>query len=416
MGRNLLYWLLYDAGNSFVVSAIGGLYLAQWLVLDKGIPEVWYGTAFSVATVFVLLTSPLLGAWSDKLGKRKIFVNIFTLIIAAAGLLMIFSTNSKVFSNFLPAFVLFLFFLIQYAYQLSLVFFNSLLEKLSLENTRGEISGLSMLFNQAAFVIANAALLPFALGKITLIGITGRSQVFLPAFFIFAVLSFPFVLKFKEKEKSREQTENDSNIVKKTINGIKLLYQKEKNVGKFLLGFSFVSDALLTISLYFALIMNELYKVPDTKKFLAVSTMFIFAAIGGYWVGKVADKRGIKRTLLFMIVCIVISFFVAFISSNFSVLLAVLIFAGIGWGGFYSLSRAMLVKISPKEQLGEYFGFYSTFERFASIIGPTLWGVTITLLAHNSALKYRVAGFSQIVLMFIGFMILLRVKDRRVIE
>ena len=89
---------------------------------------------------------------------------------------------------------------------------------------------------------------------------------------------------------------------------------------------------------------------------------------------------------------------------------------GIGWGGFYSLSRAMLVKISPKEQLGEYFGFYSTFERFASIIGPTLWGVTITLLAHNSALKYRVAGFSQIVLMFIGFMILLRVKDRRVIE
>jgi len=113
MGRNLLYWLLYDAGNSFVVSAIGGLYLAQWLVLDKGIPEVWYGTAFSVATVFVLLTSPLLGAWSDKLGKRKIFVNIFTLIIAAAGLLMIFSTNSRVFSNFLPAFVLFLFFLIQ---------------------------------------------------------------------------------------------------------------------------------------------------------------------------------------------------------------------------------------------------------------------------------------------------------------
>jgi len=33
--KNLFYWLLYDAGNSFIVSAIGGLYLAQWLVLDK---------------------------------------------------------------------------------------------------------------------------------------------------------------------------------------------------------------------------------------------------------------------------------------------------------------------------------------------------------------------------------------------
>ena len=416
MNKNLLYWLLYDAGNSFVVSATGGLYLAQWLVLDKGIPEVWYGTAFSVATVFVLLTSPLFGAWSDKLGNRKAFVNIFTLIIAIAGLLMIFSTNSREFPNFLPAFVLFLFLLIQYAYQLSLVFFNSLLEKLSLENTRGKISGLSMLFNQAAFVIANAALLPFALGKVTLIGVTGRSQVFLPAFFIFAILSFPFVFKFKEKRKLGEQSEKSAGVFKKTVDGIKLLYRKERNVGKFLLGFSFVSDALLTISLYFALIMNELYKVSDTKKFIAVSIMFIFAAIGGYWVGKIADKRGIKRTLLLMVACIATSFFIAFVSSNLSVLLAVLVFAGIGWGGFYSLSRAMLVKISPKEQLGEYFGFYSTFERFASIIGPTLWGVTITLLAHDSVLKYRVAGFSQIILMLIGIMILFRVKDRRVIE
>jgi len=142
--------------------------------------------------------------------------------------------------------------------------------------------------------------------------------------------------------------------------------------------------------------------------------MFIFAAMGGYWAGKIADKRGVKKMLLLMATCVMISFFIAFLSSNFSILLVVLVFAGIGWGGFYSLSRVMLVKISPSEQLGEYFGFYSTFERFASIIGPTLWGVTMTILAHNSMLKYRVAGFSQIILMAIGILILLRVKDQRV--
>lgn len=416
MNRNIFYWLLYDSGNSFVVSAIGGLYLAQWLVLDKGIPEVWYGAAFSVATVFVLLTSPLLGAWSDKLDNRKVFVNTFTLIIAIAGLLMILSTNSRELSSFLPIFVLFLFFIIQYAYQLSLVFFNSLLEKLSLENTRGKISGLSMLFNQVAFVIANAALLPFALGKVTLFGVTGRSQVFLPAFIIFVVLSSPFVFRFKENQKIGEQIKKGQGIFSRTLEGIKLLYRKEKNVGMFLLGFSFVSDALLTISLYFALILNELYKVSDVKKFIALSIMFIFAAIGGYSVGKIADKRGVKRMLLLMAACVMISFIIAFLSSNFSILLVVLVFAGIGWGGFYSLSRVMLVKISPLEQLGEYFGFYSTFERFASIIGPTLWGITITLLAHNSMLKYRVAGFSQIILMIIGIIILLRVKDKRIVS
>lgn len=413
MDKNLLYWLLYDAGNSFVVSATGGLYLAQWLVLDKGVPEAWYGAAFSVATVFVLLTSPIFGAWSDKIGNRKNFVNIFTFIIAASGLLMIFGTNSREFSKLFPIFVLFLFFLIQYAYQLSLVFFNALLEKLSIEKTRGKISGLSMLFNQFAFVFANAALLPFALGKITLFGTVGRSQVFLPAFLIFIALSAPFVFLFKEKQKKEESVKQDRNILRRTIEGIKLLYLKEKNVGLFLLGFSFVSDALLTISLYFALIMNELYKIPDEKKFIAVSIMFLFAAVGGLWAGKAADMYGIKKVLLLMTLFLVISFFIAFISSNFLILLMVLVFAGIGWGGFYSLSRALLIKISPKGRLGEYFGFYSTFERFASIIGPTLWAITITLLSHDSILKYRVAGFSQLSLMFIGIVILLQVKGKR---
>jgi len=192
-----------------------------------------------------------------------------------------------------------------------------------------------------------------------------------------------------------------------------MLFKKERNVGVFLLGFSFVSDALLTISLYFALVMNELYRMSDVQKLIAISLMYVCAGLIGALLGKVAGRFGMKRSLLFMALMLTGSFTVALLGSNFSVLLVTLIFAGIGWGGFYSLTRAMLIRIAPPARLGEYFGFYSTFERFASIIGPTIWGVIVTWLAVTGGFRYRIAGITEVVLMVIGIVLLSKVKVSR---
>jgi UMF1 family MFS transporter len=86
---------------------------------------------------------------------------------------------------------------------------------------------------------------------------------------------------------------------------------------------------------------------------------------------------------------------------------------GVGFGSFYTTSRALLVKISPPEKLGEYFGFYSTFQKFASIIGPvTYGGITLALNSYGT-FKYRAAFFALSVLMLIGTLILLKVKEER---
>ena len=53
----------------------------------------------------------------------------------------------------------------------------------------GKISGLGQAFNNFGWIVAVAILLPFANGKITLLGSPGRTQVFLPAFILFTVHS-----------------------------------------------------------------------------------------------------------------------------------------------------------------------------------------------------------------------------------
>jgi len=58
--RNLITRFLYDFGNSFFIIAIGGLFFAQWIILDNKIPDIRYGGSFALATLLVLITAPLL--------------------------------------------------------------------------------------------------------------------------------------------------------------------------------------------------------------------------------------------------------------------------------------------------------------------------------------------------------------------
>jgi UMF1 family MFS transporter len=52
---------------------------------------------------------------------------------------------------------------------------------------------------------------------------------------------------------------------------------------------------------------------------------------------------------------------------------------GMVQGGTQALSRSLFASMVPPHKSGEFFGFYSVFEKFASIFGPLLFSVTIAL-------------------------------------
>ena len=72
-----------------------------------------------------------------------------------------------------------------------------------------------------------------------------------------------------------------------------------------------------------------------------------------------------------------------------------------------------MIKISPQNQLGEYFGFYSTFGRTASIIAPLVWGGITLWLRDYAVLKYQVAGMTLVGILIVGTLILLKVKEKK---
>jgi UMF1 family MFS transporter len=74
-------------------------------------------------------------------------------------------------------------------------------------------------------------------------------------------------------------------------------------------------------------------------------------------------------------------------------------------GGTQALSRSLFASLIPTHKSGEFFGFYSVFEKFASIFGPLLFAVTIAVTGQS-----RYAILSVIAFFILGALVLSRVN------
>ena len=74
-------------------------------------------------------------------------------------------------------------------------------------------------------------------------------------------------------------------------------------------------------------------------------------------------------------------------------------------GGSQALSRSLYASLCPATKSGEFFGFYSIMEKFASIIGPLIFAFAGIVLGSS-----RPAILSLILLFAIGGYLLSRVN------
>src|SRR3989344_5617281 len=67
--RNIFLWALYDFANSLVM-IVFFLYFAQWIVIDKGVPDIYFNLTFTISALLLLLTVPFTGSMLDKSMRR----------------------------------------------------------------------------------------------------------------------------------------------------------------------------------------------------------------------------------------------------------------------------------------------------------------------------------------------------------
>jgi len=86
--RERISWALYDFANTIFSMNIATLYFSAWLVSDLHRSNTLFATANGIGSAMVVVSVPLLGAYSDATQRRKPWVVGFTLLACAATFVM----------------------------------------------------------------------------------------------------------------------------------------------------------------------------------------------------------------------------------------------------------------------------------------------------------------------------------------
>jgi UMF1 family MFS transporter len=76
--------------------------------------------------------------------------------------------------------------------------------------------------------------------------------------------------------------------------------------------------------------------------------------------------------------------------------------------GIWCADRPYLLRLVPPGRVGEFFGVYSIVGRFASIIGPLLWGMAVDTLGFGRP----IAVLTLVIFIMISYVILQGVDDK----
>jgi MFS transporter, UMF1 family len=127
-----------------------------------------------------------------------------------------------------------------------------------------------------------------------------------------------------------------------------------------------------------------------------------FAFLFGMLADRIGAKRAIFLGLLAYVGISILGYFMTTAAHFF--MLAALV--GMVQGGTQALSRSLFASMVPPHKSGEFFGFFSVFEKFAGIFGPLLYAGAIMISGSS-----RNAILSVIVFFILGAALLALVDE-----
>ena len=394
--RSLYSWLLFDLANTVYAFVIPGLYFSVWLVSEKGWTDQQLGFATSTAMIIIAILGPWLGKKSDSSsGKKKLLLAMTILCIISTFLLGTFSVPISV--------ILFILSLI--GFNLGSVVYDALLISVSNKENRGKISGLGVAFGYIGSLIG--------FGVATLLQNFGYSyiEIFRSVAILFLIFSLPAFIFIEEKKENL----GDSKV--NVLSALTIVFKswkhsmQYKGLTRFLVGRFFYADAINTLIsglLAVYLVEEAGFTTADSQNILALA--IIVSIFGGYIFGRASDKYGPRKLILISIFCWIISLTFAIIATTYNqtwLIYVTGILGGFNIGGIFAVDRVFMTRLSPEKHLGEFYGLYSTIGRFATILGPLLWG----LIVNTLNLGRNIAMGSLIVLLIISFYIISGVSD-----
>lgn len=403
--KNISLWALYDFANS-IVSIVFFFYFAQWIVVDKGIPDIYLNLTFTISAVLLLLTVPITGLLLDRFFRRITGLRVTTIL---AVIFYATCALSAIYDKEIISLVFFT--LVAYFYLLTFTFYTPLLKDITSAQKTGRTSGIGIAANYLGQFTGLLLVLPFSNGSWNLFGAEPRAETLLPAVIIFGILTLPMLIYFHEPKKIRPELKIGDEVKNLVSQTKSLLFYP--GIALFMISYFFFNDAVLTAANNFPIFMEQVWGVSDTIKTYILIGILLTSAIGGLTAGLVADKVGHKKTLLFLVGgWLFILPFIAFIQ-NFTLFVVATSVMGLWFGANWAVSRSVMSYLSPPNSHNLAFAYFGLVERASSFVGPIVWGLIVSGFVSLGSDRYRFATLAVTAFIVFGFISLWKVRSDR---
>ena len=391
-------WTLYDLANTIwsygIFSYAIGLYLTSEQGLGESQGNLWLQISIALSVGVNALISPAIGAISDRAGRRLPYLLFFTVLAIVPA---IFIPSVPVGVGVL------LFIVANFGYQSALVYYDATIRIVSTPANRGWVSGLGNGLGYLGTVL---------IGVIILFGGLSVNQVFVIAPLLFGILALPIFIFIKEVPEPAGKA-TGGNTLLATLGTIREL-KNYPGLKRFLTARFFYTDAQNTVISIMAVFAVQAVGFSQGEANYVLVALATTAVVGGLFWGRMTDRSGPKTTLRMVLTLWAIALVIGslFISPIPFIVAGVVL--GFGFGGLAGADRILMLRLSPPDKLGEFYGLYSLVGKGSQVIGGLLYGFTVALLLEPlGVVAYQLGLLTLLVTMLIGMYLLQAVPEKR---
>jgi len=411
-------WAMYDWAVSSVQTtilvAVFPVYFVK--IVAHGWPEgsasQRVAAANTVVAIVVAALGPVLGTLSDFVAAKKRFLALFVVLgaVTASGLFTVGQGDSGL--------GIALFTLVLICAAASTIFYEALLPHIAEPREIDRVSTAGYALGYVGGGILLAANLAWILNP-GLFGLPQSSDprsptgtlpfrlAFLSVAIWWLVFSLPLFRRVREPAPLYPPNEPILRALRATLaqfgNTLREL-RRFRQAMLFLIAFLLYNDGIQTV-IKMATAYGAEIGIEDSDLIAAIMIVQFVGIPCAFLFGMFADRFGAKRSIFVgLCVYVVITLLGYFMrtATHFYILAAL---TGLVQGGTQALSRSLFASLIPAYKSGEFFGFYSVFEKFASIFGPLLFAIAIAVTGQS-----RLAVLSVVVFFIAGAAVLRRVR------
>jgi len=406
--KKIFNFALYDFANSsfttIIITFIFATYFAKEIAPNPVLGQSYWGWTIGITGFFVALIGPVVGSFADKKNRIVFFIRCFSLLCILFTTLLWFSKPSQSYLLYTLVIVG----VANFFYELSLIFYNSLLKDIATDKNLGKSSGFGfalgyvggiviLLISIKLFIDTNN--LPFGFVKEESQNIRAIALLVSIWFLIFSIPFLFFVIKERKKKIKKSISSNFTDLKK-------LLWNKKISVlGKFLIARMLYADGLNAI-----IVMGGIFAVGvfnlEIKDLLKLSILMNITAFIRAFVGGIAnDRYGSKIIIIFSLIGLILSSVAILFTFSVSTFFFLAGINGLFIGPIQSASRVVITSMLNKNNQGKGFGLFATSGKLTSFIGPLLVS-TVTFLTASQRIGFSAA----IILLLSGLIILLNIR------